>query len=70
MKHRDSSVRKVKSSETCKESFEEEISDIAAWRCEACKHIDYGYETSEECPYCSYPDNVFKKNTAAGIMHK
>jgi rubrerythrin len=61
MKHRDSSVIKVKSSETCEKSFEEELSDIDAWRCEACGHIDNGYETSEGCPYCFYPDNAFKK---------
>ena len=57
MKHRDSSVEK---------NFEKDISDITAWRCEACGHIDYGYETSEGCPYCFYPDNAFNKNYNRG----
>jgi rubrerythrin len=57
MKHRDSSVEKT---------FEKDISDIAAWRCEACGRIDYGYETSEGCPYCFYPDNAFKNNYNRG----
>ena len=57
MKHRDSSVEK---------NFEKDIADMTAWRCEACGHIDYGYETSEGCPYCFYPDNAFKKITTAG----
>jgi uncharacterized OB-fold protein len=61
MKHRDSSIRKVNSSERCEKSFEEQLSDMDAWRCEACGQIDYGYETSNECPYCFYPDNAFKK---------
>jgi rubrerythrin len=43
---------------------DKEISDITAWRCESCGHIDYGYETSEGCPYCFYPDSAFKKITA------
>ena len=66
MKHRDSSIRKGKVSETPDKNFEEEISDIIAWRCESCGHIDYGYETSEGCPYCFYPDNAFKKNYDRG----
>ena len=57
MKHRDSSVEK---------NFEKDISDMTAWRCEACGRIDYGYETSEGCPYCFYPDNAFKKNYNRG----
>ena len=57
MKHRDSSVEK---------NFEKDISDMTAWRCEACGHIDYGYETSEGCPYCFYPDNAFNKNYNRG----
>lgn len=61
MKHSDSSVRKDKESETYEKNFKKEISDITAWRCESCGNIDYGYETSEDCPYCFYPDNAFKK---------
>ena len=57
MKHRDSSVEK---------NFEKDISDMTAWRCEACGRIDYGYETSEGCPYCFYPDNAFNKNYNRG----
>jgi rubrerythrin len=57
----DSSVRKGKVNEI----YEKEIYDITAWRCEACGRIDYGYETSEGCPYCFYPDNAFKISTAA-----
>ena len=57
MKNRDSSVEK---------NFEKDISDMTAWRCEACGHIDYGYETSEGCPYCFYPDNAFNKNYNRG----
>ena len=66
MKHRDYSVRKDKVSETHENNFEEDISDIIAWRCESCGNIDYGYETSEGCPYCFYPDNAFKNNYDRG----
>ena len=61
MKYGDSSVREGRVSETYEKNFDEEIFDKSAWRCEACGHIDYGYETSEGCPYCFYPDNAFKK---------
>jgi rubrerythrin len=60
MKRKSSAVRK--GGKTDKEIF-----DISEWRCEACGHIDYGYKTSEGCPYCFYPDNAFTKMVAAGI---
>lgn len=66
MKHGDSSVIRVKISETNEKYSDEGIFDTNAWRCEACGHIDYGYETSGGCPYCFYPDNAFKRLQAPG----
>ena len=65
MKRKDSSVRKSKVSEIYEKNYEKEIHDTTAWRCEACGRIDYGYEISEGCPYCFYPDNAFKIIAAA-----
>jgi len=32
-----------------------------AWRCRICGHIHYGQEPPEECPYCFFPKETFKK---------
>lgn len=67
MKRKDSSVSKGKVSE---KNCEEDILDMDEWRCEACGHIDYGYETSEGCPYCFCPDNAFQKLAAASTIRR
>jgi len=66
MQRKDSSVRKGKVSKTSEKNFKEDIFDTSEWRCKVCGHIEYSYETSEECPYCFYPDNAFKNIAAAG----
>ena len=32
-----------------------------AWRCRMCGHIHHGQNPPEECPYCFFPQNTFKK---------
>jgi len=32
-----------------------------AWRCRMCGYIHYGETPPEECPYCFFPSEVFKK---------
>ncbi|MDI6743148.1 MAG: hypothetical protein QMD11_10485 [Smithella sp.] len=72
MERKDSSIRKDNVSEKNEKKIETDMFDMDPWRCEACGHIDYGYETSGGCPYCFCPDNAFEKlqrrhNTS--IMH-
>lgn len=31
------------------------------WRCRICGHVHYGDSPPEECPYCFFPDKVFKE---------
>jgi acyl-CoA dehydrogenase len=32
-----------------------------AWRCRMCGYVHYGENPPEECPYCFFPSNTFKK---------
>ncbi|MGB5218356.1 MAG: acyl-CoA dehydrogenase family protein [Smithella sp.] len=48
-------------SETGGKDFEKEMSGKTAWRCRMCGHIHYGNEPPDECPYCFFPGNAFKK---------
>jgi len=32
-----------------------------AWRCRICGHVHYGDDAPEECPYCFFPAEAFKK---------
>jgi acyl-CoA dehydrogenase len=34
---------------------------LTAWRCRMCGHVHYGAEPPEECPYCFFPRETFKK---------
>jgi acyl-CoA dehydrogenase len=34
---------------------------LTAWRCRMCGHVHYGAEAPEECPYCFFPRETFKK---------
>jgi len=35
----------------------------AAWRCPICGYVHYGKEAPDECPYCFFPKESFKKTT-------
>ncbi len=37
------------------------LDETTAWRCRMCGHIHYGDEPPEECPYCFFPKETFKK---------
>jgi acyl-CoA dehydrogenase len=39
----------------------EEGKQETAWRCRMCGHVHYGETPPEECPYCFFPSDVFKK---------
>lgn len=34
---------------------------VGAWRCRICGHVHYGDDAPEECPYCFFPAEAFKK---------
>ncbi len=34
-----------------------------AWRCPICGYVHYGKEAPDECPYCFFPKESFKKTT-------
>jgi acyl-CoA dehydrogenase len=35
--------------------------DVKAWRCRICGYVHYDEEPPEECPYCFFPKDAFKK---------
>ncbi len=37
------------------------MQETTAWRCRMCGHIHYGNEAPDECPYCFFPKETFKK---------
>lgn len=39
----------------------EGMPDQVVYRCRICGHMHYGNEPPEECPYCRFPGNAFKK---------
>lgn len=48
-------------SEVGGKDFIGEMSGKTAWRCSMCGHIHYGDEPPDECPFCFFPGNAFKK---------
>jgi len=35
--------------------------DQSVWRCRMCGYVHYGKEAPDECPYCFFPKESFKK---------
>ncbi|MBU2578292.1 acyl-CoA dehydrogenase, partial [Patescibacteria group bacterium] len=35
--------------------------DRNAWRCRMCGHVHYGDMAPDVCPYCFFPESVFKR---------
>jgi len=42
----------------------------AAWRCRICGYVHLGEEKPEECPYCFFPSEAFKKVDVAQTFDK
>jgi acyl-CoA dehydrogenase len=43
------------------EKNKKDLSGKTAWRCDNCGEIHYGDEPPQECPYCLFPNQPFKK---------
>jgi acyl-CoA dehydrogenase len=39
-----------------------------AWRCRMCGHVHYGPEPPDECPYCFFPETIFKKVWPVSVL--
>ena len=42
-------------------TFDTSQGDETAWRCRMCGYVHYGETPPDECPYCFFPADVFKK---------